>query len=274
MKLLKLFVSVSLGLTVLLGVTAALTDWRAAPVRAEQIPDGPVTPRRPTGVQAVAGLPMPFLSDDDVVDAPFDNPPPPTVDGLIAPGEYAGAGKVTFADHGGDVEVFLKQDGAHLYVAFDLPVYPSSGVAYADVYLDTDHDGVMGSSDYLLRVSRFGTAKEFTPTVGGLWGGERSPVSWTAQIHTNLAGGGWQVEFQIEYAKLGITAGVSKTLGLALGSINGGMYLWPAGAYPTGLSSYGDLVSSSDWGTFYWKPGPWEDYAPSGMPDFDQKQNG
>jgi uncharacterized repeat protein (TIGR01451 family) len=223
-----------------------------------------------------AALPPPYLNHPEVADAPYDNPPPPTIDGAIAPGEYAGAGKVTFPGHGtyyDEVEVFFKEDGTYLYIAFDIPLFDtSSGSAYADVYLDTDHDHTMGGNDYLLRVRDDGAAREYTPTVGGLWGGEKSAVNWTVAINTNLLNGGWQVEYQIDYTKLGITAGSFKELGLALSTVNGGSYFWPPDAHSTDLSLWGSLVSSSDWGNFYWKPGPWEDYAPSGMPDFDQKQ--
>jgi len=43
----------------------------------------------------------------------------------------------------------------------------------------------------------------------------------------------------------------------------------------TGLFEYGE---TEDWNItieegFYWKPGNWTDYAPSGVPDFDQKQD-
>ncbi|MEA3458441.1 MAG: hypothetical protein U9R21_07160, partial [Candidatus Thermoplasmatota archaeon] len=86
---------------------------------------------------------------------------------------------------------------------------------------------------------------------------------------------GWSVEFGIPFTKLGISPGIFKELGLALS--NGGpgpTYYWPAGADGADPDTWGSLVSSSDWDTFYWKPGPWEDYAPSGMPDFDQNQQG
>ncbi|MHC4617178.1 MAG: DOMON domain-containing protein [Planctomycetota bacterium] len=261
MKTLKLLAAVVLALTALLGLILTLQSQTVVARLADS--------GAPISAQA---LPAPYLNSPEVVDAPFDNPPSPTVDGLIAPGEYAGAGKVTFPGHGGDVEVFFKEDGTFLYVAFDVPLFDlSSGSTYVDVYLDTDHDHTMDQTDYQLRVRDDGVTREYTPTAG-LWGGEKSAVNWTAAMTTALAGGGWQVEYRIAYTKLGVAAGTYKELGLALGTVNGGSYYWPPDAYATGLHLWGSLVSSSDWGTFYWKPGPWEDYAPSGMPDFDQRQ--
>ncbi|HEY74558.1 MAG TPA: hypothetical protein G4O00_00060 [Thermoflexia bacterium] len=46
---------------------------------------------------------------------------PLPVDGFIARGECAGAGKITFPGYGGEVEVFPRQDADTLYVAFELP---------------------------------------------------------------------------------------------------------------------------------------------------------
>ncbi|RLB76248.1 MAG: hypothetical protein DRH15_12870 [Deltaproteobacteria bacterium] len=108
----KLSVSVGIALLALIGLSWALTGWQPPVVMAEQVPDGPVAPAAPLT------LPQPWLSDDDVVDAPYDNPPAPIVDGLISPGEYAGAGKVTFPGYGGDDKVFFKHDGSNLYFAF------------------------------------------------------------------------------------------------------------------------------------------------------------
>ena len=109
---------------------------------------------------------------------------------------------------------------------------------------------------------------------GTSWGSPTVPVSWTVATTRTLSG--WQAEFRIEYAKLGVTARVQKVIGLSL--INawtpGGDFYWPNGAFWANPDTWGHLTSSSEWGAFYWKPGPWQDYAPSGMPDFDQKQNG
>jgi hypothetical protein len=217
------------------------------------------------------------LSDDDVADAPFSAPniwPPPAVDGLIAPGEYAGAGKITFPGYGGDVEVFFKQDASTLYVAFELPDRVNKNPwPDASIFLDTNHDGggAPQTDDFRFLVWRNHAAAEWQGTGTG-WD-PNVTITWTWGLTETLSG--WSVEFAIPFTKLGINAGTFKELGLALS--NGGpgpTYYWPAGADGAVPDTWGSLVSSSDWATFYWKPGPWEDYAPSGMPDFDQMQVG
>jgi len=225
---------------------------------------------------AAQTLPLPYLSDRDVADAPYGYlrlSPPPALDGLIAPGEYAHSGRVRFHGYGGVVEAFLREDGAYLYIAFDVPLLVSAVPNYIDVYLDTDNDrGALDGGDCWLRVREDGVTTEYTATTG-TWVTATSPVSWTAAATTTLVGGGWQAEFRIRYDKLGVTPGVFRDLGLALGAEDGGQYYWPSGAQGNTPNTWGHLVSSSNWSTMYWKPGPWEDYAPSGMPDFDQRKS-
>jgi uncharacterized repeat protein (TIGR01451 family) len=220
-----------------------------------------------------------------VVDAPFSNLniwPPPAVDGQIAPGEYAHAGKVTFDGYAGDVEVFLRHDGSNLYIAFDSPdttPYPynsggGAGPAF-QVFLDTNNDKAAApqTDDYRLSVTKGGTTM-WSQGDGSSWGGG-SIFPWNVAVYT--ATWGWQAEFSIPFASLGISSPSTATLGLALAEVWTPSWphdwYWPAGGNWLNPSSWGYLVSSSDWSTFYWKPGPWEDYAPSGMPDFDQKQD-
>jgi uncharacterized repeat protein (TIGR01451 family) len=258
-----------LALAALAGLTLILNWDATAPVRAEEVITAPVGAR----LVQQHSLPPPYLSDDDVVDAPYDNPPAPIVDGFIAPGEYAGAGKVTFSGYGGAVEVFFKQDRTNLYIAFDFSD-PQTADSATQVFLDTHHDGGTApqTDDYRFSITRSGIASAAQGD-GTTWGGTTF-VAWTAATTVTLPG--WQAEFSIQCDKLGLTAGTFQTMGLSL--INAwtpsGDHYWPNGAFWTTPSSWGILVSSSDWDTFYWKPGPWEDYAPSGMPDFDQMQLG
>jgi uncharacterized repeat protein (TIGR01451 family) len=260
MKAIKLLFASILALAALVGVVLALAWGRAAPARAEDAVTAPAAPQT---------LPLPYLSDTTAADAPYGTSP--NVDGRIAPGEYAGADKVTFPGYGGDVEVFFREDGSYLYVAFDFSAPQTPGSA-AQVFLDTNHDRASApqTDDYRLSIIRSGTLDEMRGTGSG-WGGPTAPISWTAA--TTLTLSGWQAEFRIQYNKLGLTPGTFKVLGLALR--NGGLavdYYWPAGASSAQPASWGNLTSSSNWATFYWKPGPWEDYAPSGLPDFDQRQ--
>jgi len=263
MKPIRLFVAAGLALAALGGVALALASWQPAAAWAEEVVTAPAAPQ---------ALPPPYLSESSVADAPYGSTP--TVDGHISPGEYAGAGKATFRGYGGDVEVFFREDATYLYVAFDFPNPQTAGSA-AQVFVDAQHDGGTApqSDDYCFSVTRAGSAQENRGT-GTAWGSPTAPISWTAMTTTSLSG--WQAEFRIQYGKLGLAAGTFQVLGLSM--INawtpGGDYYWPRGAFWTTPSTWGHLTSSSDWGTLYWKPGPWQDYAPSGLPDFDQKQDG
>jgi uncharacterized repeat protein (TIGR01451 family) len=267
MKLFRLLLSATLAMGVLTALMVTLSLGHPADVKAEEQPNAPAAPAAPLT------LPPPYLSDDDVADAPYDNPPPPKVDGYLHPGEYAGAGKVTFTGFGGDVEAFFKQDSANLYVAVELPDKVTPG-PIIELLVDTNNDG--GSApqpdDFAFTVYRTGA-----PAVE--WRGNGSTWVWTTTITWTYGAtdtlSGWSAEYSIPFAKLGITTDVSKVLGLALHNGKGFPpdYFWPAGANNQDIDAWGSLVSSSDWGTTYWKPGPWEDYAPSGMPDFDQTQN-
>ena len=260
---LQVFLASALGGAILLLALWLLSSTVLQPVVAHEIEGA-----------TLQTLPPPFLNYDDVADAPFDNPPSPVVDGLIAPGEYAGAGKVTFPGYGGDVEVFFKEDGAFLYVAFELPDKVNHmPVPDVSIYLDTNNSGgsVPQTDDFRFQVWRNGGVAEWQGNGAG-WS-PHTPITWTYGFVETMSG--WSVEFGIPFTKLSINPGIFKELGLALN--NGGLgstYYWPAGADGANPDTWGSLVSSSDWDIFYWKPGPWEDYAPSGMPDFDQNQPG
>ena len=277
MKTIRLVLATGLALVALAGIALALTWWQPATARAEDAAGAPAAPQT---------LPPPWLSDDDVADAPYGAPniwPPPAVDGLVAPGEYAGAGKVTFPGYGGDVEVFIKQDAITLYIALDSPdttPYPFSsgggtGPAF-QIFLDTANDKASApqADDYRLTVNKGGNTMENRGN-GTSWAG-MGTGQWNAKVTT--APWGWQAEFAISFAKLGITPHVPLSIGLGLAEVWTPSWphdwYWPEGGHYLSPATWGILTSSSDWSTFYWKPGPWEDYAPSGMPDFDQNQLG
>ena len=263
MKTIRLLLATGLALAGLVVVVGALTWSHPVTARAEDAVSAPVAPQ---------ALPMPWLSDDDVADAPFHQAP--KVDGHINPGEYAGAGKVTFPGFGGEAEVFFSESSTDLHVAFELPdkTHPDP---YVLLLLDTNHDG--GSSpqtdDFRFQVARDGVVREYQGS-GTTWI-QNTPITWTYGVTETMTG--WSVEFSIPFSKLGIVKNTFQVLGLglAMGDWGAGpLHGWPNGAISNQPDSWGALVSSSDWSTLYWKPGPWEDYAPSGMPDFDQGQVG
>ena len=157
-------------------------------------------------------LPLPYLSDPDVADAPYGATP--MIDGRIDPGEHAGAQRLTFPAYGGNAEVFFKEDGANLYVAFDFPDQQTASSA-AQVFMDTNHDRAANPQpdDFRFSITRPGAAMENRGTGAG-WGSPSAPISWTAATTVTLSG--WRAEFSIQYNKLGLTAGISKVIGLGL----------------------------------------------------------
>jgi hypothetical protein len=195
MKTTRLLIVTGLSLMALAGVLVTLA-WRQPTVaRASHTVDSLAAPLT---------LPPPYLSDADTADAPYGPGPSPVVDGRISPGEYAIAHKLVFPGYGGDVEVFFKEDASYVYLAFDFGHPQTSGSA-AQVFLDTQHNGGTApqADDYRLSVTRSGSTMENRGT-GTSWGSPTAPVSWTAATTTTLSG--WQAEFRIEYAKLGVTA--------------------------------------------------------------------
>jgi uncharacterized repeat protein (TIGR01451 family) len=273
-KTTRIMLATTLALAVLGGLTWVLA-WRL-PATAEAAASTESAVAVPL---APLALPKPYLNHPDVVDAPYRDPlnswPPPIIDGHISPGEYAGAGRVIFPGYGGyyhEVEVFFKQDGSNLYVAFELPDKTNTAPD-ASLFLDTNNDGGSDpqSDDFQFTIARDGSVWEYQGD-GSAWT-QNFTLTWTYGLAETMTG--WSVEFCIPFAKLGINAGTFKVMGLALGNWAAGPpHFWPASAISNQPDTWGSLVSSSDWSTFYWKPGPWEDYAPSGMPDFDQNQQG
>ncbi len=272
MKTFGLSLAIALSLAALAGVLGALAWHPQNVTQASYTVDTPAAP---------LALPPPYLSDANAADAPYG--PAPTVDGRIAPGEYAIAHKLTFPTYGGNLEVFIRQDAITLYIAFDsadtipYPFYSGGGTGPAfQVFLDTQHDRstLPQTDDYRLTVQKNGNSIEHKGDGSG-WGG-MPDGRWTVEVYT--APWGWQGEFAIALSKLGITQTGPVSIGLALAEVWTPSWphdwYWPSTGFYLNPSTWGHLASSSDWSTFYWKPGPWEDYAPSGMPDFDQRQDG
>ena len=229
---------------------------------------------------STSALELPDLNDAGVADAPYGSAP--TVDGEIAPGEYAGAYRFAFPSYGGEVEAFLRQGEGALFIALDspditpYPLYAPEGQGPAfQVMLDVDRDGGTApqTDDMRLTVDKGGQLAEEHGT-GIEWQDVALPAGWDAAVYT--ATWGWQAEFVISFSELGIVPGASISIGLGLAEVRTldypHNYVWPVDGDTAVPSSWGTLVSSSDWSNFYWKPGPWEDYAPSGLPDFDQEQ--
>ena len=105
MRTTRLLLATGLALGAVVAVVGALAWGSPATALADDATSAPAAPQ---------ALPLPWLSDDDVADAPYGFSP--MVDGRIDPGEYAGAGKVIFPGYGGDVEVGIAPSDVALLV--------------------------------------------------------------------------------------------------------------------------------------------------------------
>jgi hypothetical protein len=169
----------------------------------------------------------------------------PSVDGFISPGEWDDASTVSF-NH---TVVYIKQNGENLYAAFNVSDNTANlsrdGVAIA---IDVLNDG--GASpqddDIILYIIRNGTLLEARDAISpssSLVEGWNGSASSTSDY--------WQAEFNITYAKVQITPGESKVLGLALLSFDFTMIypgFWPPmNPSDSGPSNWGNLISEENW---------------------------
>jgi parallel beta-helix repeat protein len=171
----------------------------------------------------------------------------PTVNGIISAGEYTDANSITFETLGGTCTVYSKHNGTALYVAFDIP---NVGGA-VQVFLDTDHDqaNLPQPDDYRLTIQQNEPPYDLRENqgTGSSWTTMHSPIGWSG-AYQNL-GSSWNAEFAIPYTKLGIVAGVMKTMGISFMNvwISGGDRKWPVGASWINPSTWGDVSSSDNW---------------------------
>ena len=168
----------------------------------------------------------------------------PSIDGVIASGEWDDASSVSF----NNTVVYVKQDGKNLYAAFNVSDSTVENQDVVAIFIDVENNG--GSSpqpdDILFSISRTGQLIERqgdnppgSPTGG--WNASASSTSST-----------WQAEYNITYAKIEITAGQPKTLGIAFESWDyaaGLPVFWPPmtpaeSNYP---SNWGNLTSEENW---------------------------
>jgi hypothetical protein len=169
----------------------------------------------------------------------------PSIDGVISSGEWDDASTVSF----NNTVAYVKQDGKSLYVAFNVSDDIFSNQDTVAIFTDVENNG--GSSpqpdDILFSIFRNGQMSERQgdnpsgPPTGG----------WNASAFTTA--GWWSAEFNITYAKISITPGEAKTLGIAFESLDMSEtpypYFWPPmtpmqSNYP---SNWGNLVSEENW---------------------------
>jgi len=162
----------------------------------------------------------------------------PTIDGSISVGEWGDASSLSF----NNTEVFVKQDGENLYIAFNVSDPTPNADENVHVFLDVNHDeGTLPKSDdIVISVFRNGTLIE-----GYLLNGTYvNATGWTASVYntTQLC----QAEFNITYSKINVTAGETKTLGVAFEVIDF-EFASPFQSWPHDLRT-GDPLDPSRWG--------------------------
>jgi len=186
---------------------------------------------------------------DEIVAKPGSTP---TINGSIGATEWEDADYVSF----NETTVYVQQDGENLYIGFNIsdatldPMF----VDLASVFIDVNDDGnaTLQPDDIGITVFRDETLSEANVT-DGTWNFMNVSVSgWTAKVHD--AGDVWQVEISISYSKIGVTAGVPKTIGAAFAAWNadvgGNPSTWPPTLVETNPATWGDITSNE----YNWVP--------------------
>jgi hypothetical protein len=131
----------------------------------------------------------------------------PTIDGFVGDSEWSDASSISF----NGTQVFVKQDGANLYVGFKAPVRSQSAMfIYFDI--NNDNSSTLNSDDICIGMIYNGTLSEFHKASNSVLWELTSASGWTASFQTTTTT--CEAEFRIGYAKLSLTAGIEKTLGI------------------------------------------------------------
>lgn len=140
---------------------------------------------------------------DNVIVATYGSTP--AIDGRISDNEWSDASAYSF----NGTEVFVKQDGVNLYIAFKAPLYADSGF-FIMFDVKNDKSSLLLSDDILIGITKNNTLIE-SDVYDSQWAVARS-YGWRA--HTETVSNSTHAEFKIEYIKLNITAGTEKTMGI------------------------------------------------------------
>lgn len=166
----------------------------------------------------------------------------PNIDGVMTSGEWDDASTTQF-DY---TVVYFKQDGVNLYVAFnvsDNTLNMEGDIVMFGIDVLNDGGPQTQPDDVFFFMSRSGYKGEQNGT-----GDAVPPTGWIG--YATSPSNYWQVEFSITYAKIQITPGVPKTLGVTLESIDGSnIYWWPPIAFIQLISPsyWGNLISGEAW---------------------------
>jgi hypothetical protein len=173
----------------------------------------------------------------------------PTLDGTISAGEWIDASNITFTGPSGLCTVYVKQNGSHLHIAFNIPDNAVNSLDLAEIAICKNNDHASGpiADDFLLGKFRpiLGEPSQNSEAKGQ--GGSWVPQTisgWSCLATHSISS--WEVEFSIAYSKIGITAGVGKTLGIEFFVWNQtiDLYSWHSLGSNDNPSLWGDITST------------------------------
>ncbi|MDH5449389.1 MAG: hypothetical protein OEX77_00625 [Candidatus Bathyarchaeota archaeon] len=177
----------------------------------------------------------------------------PTLNGAFESGEWNDASNITVSiTDGASCTVYAKQDGTNLYAGFDIPDSTFNNSDCCILIFDVDHDRntSLQTDDVWFRISRIGATQEYNVTAGGWF--PTTVCGWTAKANSTSTA--WQCEYNITYAKLDVTAGGNKTLGVMFlivdMDVDMGWYAWPSTAGISEPAVWGDMSSNG----YSWVP--------------------
>ena len=169
----------------------------------------------------------------------------PIIDGVINSTEWIDAASVSF----NNTDVFVKQDGANLYIGFNNSEAPYHEEDFVGIFIDVNNDGgsTLLQDDIAVVIYRNGTLLEVNVTEGQ-WN-LTSVSGWTASLHSTLDV--WQAEFNITYSKIEVIANTEKTIGVLFAANYRAMlpypFCWPPKYYPNTYdnpSEWGGMTST------------------------------
>ena len=176
----------------------------------------------------------------------------PQIDGFLSDGEWSDAASVSF----NYTNVYVKQDGANLYLGFNVSNALIHEEDFIALYLDVIHDEsqTLQPDDLTIGIYRNRTLFEREVISGSRISSAIS--GWTASSQLDLIR--WQAEFNITYSKIGVTAGVNKTIGVVFLSTKregaqSHPFTWPHGQIDNldaNPSLWGDITSTG----YNWVP--------------------
>jgi hypothetical protein len=217
------------------------------------------------------GLPG-SASETIAVTVPFGMTP--TIDGVPNASEWADAWTWDMPGNYGNTAVWMLEDGHALFVAMQV-AYRGYGyydeITLAQPMFDKNHNGGTIPQTDDLQIWRagddyYGYANGEAAGTGTSWSSVTPSGGWTVALG---GGANTMIEFRVPYSKLGLTAGVARTLRVALDTNQkqtfSTPYKWPGSMSTTQPVTWPDMDSIDAWtSSGNTPPGGWDSFAPSG----------